>query len=45
MILLIPHSSTRIPDDIRKNILLSDHELELELLRMTDAFTDGFLLL
>jgi len=40
MILHIPHSFTRIPEDIRKTILLSDHELELELLRMTDAFTE-----
>jgi hypothetical protein len=40
MILHIPHSSTIIPEDIRKTFLLSDHELGLELLWMTAAFTD-----
>ena len=36
----IPHSSRRIPLDIRRSILLSDFDLEKELTKMTDAFTD-----
>lgn len=36
----IPHSSTLIPEKYRKDILLSDEELQKELLFMTDAFTD-----
>jgi N-formylglutamate deformylase len=36
----IPHSSTHVPDDIRKDILLSDSELEKELLAITDKYTD-----
>lgn len=42
MILHIPHSSTFIPQNIRDAFLLSDSELEDELLRMTDAYTDDF---
>lgn len=42
MILHIPHSSTIIPGNIRETFLLSDAELEDELLRMTDAYTDDF---
>jgi len=36
----IPHSATRIPADIRKQFLLSEEELEREILRMTDWHTD-----
>ncbi|HYD49812.1 MAG TPA: hypothetical protein VEB21_15755 [Terriglobales bacterium] len=37
----IPHSSTLIPPDLRASILLSDPELDPELLRMTDALFAG----
>jgi len=40
MILHIPHASTCIPDEIRKDFLLSGFELATELLRMTDRYTD-----
>ena len=40
MILHIPHSSKVIPEDLRDQIVLSDDDLTVELLRMTDAFTD-----
>ena len=36
----IPHSSTVIPEDVRRTLLPSDAELEQELLRLTDRFTD-----
>lgn len=36
----IPHAGTCIPQDVRETILLDDVELQLELLRMTDWFTD-----
>jgi N-formylglutamate deformylase len=39
-IMHIPHSSKLIPPDVRKSLLLSDDELEAEILRMTDSFTD-----
>ena len=39
-ILHIPHSATIIPDEHRHRILLSDDELQTEILRMTDWFTD-----
>ena len=40
MILHIPHSSRLIPEHLREQIVLSDVELETELTRMTDAYTD-----
>ena len=39
-VLHIPHASRSIPDEVRKTLVLSDHELEQELLLMTDHFTD-----
>jgi len=40
MILHIPHSSVKIPDQFRNHIVLSDVELAAELLLMTDMFTE-----
>jgi len=40
MILHIPHASTLIPDEQRSTLLLSDADLERELLCMTDRHTD-----
>ena len=40
MILHIPHSSRKIPESLRDQIVLSDAELSAELTLMTDAFTD-----
>ncbi len=39
-ILHVPHSSALIPDEERSSILLSDTDLDQELLQMTDWFTD-----
>ena len=36
----VPHASTRIPADVRAELLLSDDELADELLRLTDHYTD-----
>jgi N-formylglutamate amidohydrolase len=36
----IPHSSRFIPNKIRQGILLSDQELDTELIAMTDSYTD-----
>jgi N-formylglutamate amidohydrolase len=36
----IPHSSTFIPTDIRKSFLISDEEVERELLLLTDRYVD-----
>jgi N-formylglutamate amidohydrolase len=36
----LPHASTTIPASVRNDLLLSDEELALELVRMTDHFTD-----
>jgi N-formylglutamate deformylase len=35
----IPHSSTLIPDSVRPTLMLTDVEVQQELLRMTDAYT------
>jgi len=40
MIFHIPHSSRLVPYQVRGQFVLSDKELELELTRMTDAYTD-----
>jgi len=40
LVLHIPHASAEIPDALRGSIELSDDELAVELLRMTDAHTD-----
>jgi N-formylglutamate deformylase len=39
-VLHLPHASRLIPADERARLVISDAELEAELLRMTDAFTD-----
>ncbi len=44
IILHVPHSATFIPDDLRKDILLSDQELKAELDEMTDTFTEAIAL-
>lgn len=41
----VPHSSTRIPDDVRRQLLLSDDALVRELQLMTDAHTDELAIL
>jgi len=40
MILHIPHASRQIPTDVRRTFRLTGAELECELLRMTDAWTE-----
>ena len=40
IVLHIPHASTEIPDDVRQSFVVDDAQLRLELLRMTDHFTD-----
>lgn len=40
IVLHIPHASTIIPDDVRASFLTDDAQLELELLRVTDHYTD-----
>jgi len=44
VILHVPHSATYIPDEVRKNILLSDQELKAELDEMTDTLTEAIAL-
>ena len=39
VVLHIPHDSTAIPDQVRRQFFLHDHELALELRRMTDHCT------
>jgi N-formylglutamate deformylase len=41
IVLHIPHSSRRVPADERRQLLLTDEELERELLAMTDAHTEA----
>jgi N-formylglutamate deformylase len=40
LVIHMPHASRAIPNDVRSALTLTDHELELDLLRMTDAYTD-----
>jgi N-formylglutamate amidohydrolase len=40
IVLHIPHSSTVIPDSVHPTLLLGEAEVQHELLRMTDAYTD-----
>jgi N-formylglutamate deformylase len=40
VILHIPHSSNAIPAEHKSDFLISDDQIELELLRMTDHYTD-----
>jgi len=40
MILHIPHSKKFIPNDFLKYFLISENEIEIELLKMTDHYTD-----
>jgi len=44
-ILHVPHSSTRIPDDVRAQLILDDDALAEELRLMTDARTDELAIL
>ena len=39
-ILHIPHSSIEIPVEVHQNLILTNEELEEELLSMTDRYTD-----
>ena len=40
MLIHLPHSSLYVPEDVRSSILLSDTELEQEMLMLTDRYTD-----
>jgi N-formylglutamate amidohydrolase len=40
LVLHVPHSSTVVPPEVRPQLTVSDEELGLELLRMTDWYTD-----
>ena len=40
MILHIPHSKKLIPKEFLKYFLISEDQIEIELLKMTDHFTD-----
>lgn len=40
VVIHIPHASRKIPFDIRSSLVLSDNDLEEELIKMTDAYTD-----
>ena len=44
IVLHIPHASTDIPLDVRESFVIDDSQLELELLQMTDHFTDELFL-
>jgi N-formylglutamate amidohydrolase len=44
VIIHIPHSSRFVPPDIRESFVLTDAELQTELIRMTDSFTDELFL-
>jgi N-formylglutamate deformylase len=40
LVIHVPHSSTVIPTEVRRRLVLSDDELARELLLMTDSYTD-----
>ena len=40
IIIHVPHASMRVPDDVRDQFTISDSELQSELNRLTDHFTD-----
>jgi N-formylglutamate amidohydrolase len=40
IVLHVPHASTAIPSDVRDTFVISEPEMQQELLRLTDAFTD-----
>lgn len=40
IVIHIPHASRKIPSDIRRSLVLSDSDIEEELNKMTDAYTD-----
>ncbi len=40
VVLHVPHSSTAVPEDVRRCLLLGDDELSTELARIPDAHTD-----
>lgn len=40
LLLHIPHSSKVIPAELRKEFIISDEKLSIELFKMTDAYTD-----
>ena len=40
----VPHASVAVPQELRQGLLLSDRDLVVELVRMTDAFTDELFL-
>jgi N-formylglutamate amidohydrolase len=44
LVLHIPHSRTTVPSDVRAALCLTDSELDLELLRMTDHHTEELFL-
>ena len=45
LLLHIPHSSTKIPEELRGQFVLSDEELAAEVLAMTDAYTNELFLM
>lgn len=41
VVLHIPHASTLIPPEVRDTFVISESDMQQELLRLTDAFTDN----
>ena len=41
LLVIVPHAGTRIPDDVRRTLLLGDEELQSEITTMTDHLVDG----
>ncbi len=44
LLIHVPHSSTAIPDEIRKSLLISNEAIQKELLLLTDRYTDDLFL-